>query len=150
MAIEEITGNAWEDTGVYCMARVTGNDAANITQASLTSVKYEVWAVDPEPEPPGFAPAGTPQKKFGSTTLTIADVVFDTPQTTALDARWTKDLIGYNFAFEVPAAELPGAALGSWPKPQAYRIDVEFDAVSGENFRIAFRVSAKQHLYGKS
>lgn len=115
-----IVGECWEDGGCQCMARITGNDAANITQADVTSItRYVSDVEDRDASPTGTA-------------LTVANVVFDTLQT---DARWTVDSTGYNFRDTVPATSLSG--------PKTYAIEYLFDMDSGENFWTVFRVTAR-------
>lgn len=118
-------GVVFEDAGAFFMARIVGNDAANITQASLNAITCKVIDHD----------------DTGSTvltpTVTIATSVFDTLQT---DARWTKDTTGYNFGFAMPATTF---ATGL----KKYRVEFSFDPDTGEDFKAAFDVDAKA-LFG--
>lgn len=84
MSISLIQGTALEATGVLLMARILGDGGFPITQASLSSLTYEVGY---KPKPAGrFSPAETgstftPVRTQGTTSLTITDVIFDTLQT---------------------------------------------------------------------
>ena len=70
-----------------------------------------------------------------SGTLTIANVVFDTLQTTALDPWWTADSTGYNFGWLVPATTM---IVGGIP----YNIDLTFTPTAGaaSAFGVVFRL----------
>lgn len=76
----------FEDGGAALMARVVGNDAANIIQATIDQIGLKVFQDGTEQTP---APA-----------VQVGLSVFDTLQT---DDRWTKGG-GYNFRFDVPSA----------------------------------------------
>lgn len=117
------SGTAYEDGGATCMARVVGNNGANITQATINAATFKVFDLS---ELPG--------KQTGTGTLTVADVVFDTLQT---DARWTVDSTGYNFRHTVPASAFP---LGG----RKYRVEYLFDPTSGEDFFVAFDITVTE------
>lgn len=106
----------FEDTSPALMARVTGNSAANITQASLTAIKLYSY---------NKADLTTPIAN--NVTVVIASTVFDTLQT---DDRWTEDEDGYNFRYDVPQSYLPA--------PGHYRFEFRFDPVSGGDFHVVF------------
>lgn len=112
----------WEDGGAALMARVVGNDAANVTQASLSAITQ--YAYDT---------TNAPTTDVGVGTLTIANVIFDTLQT---DDRWTVDSTGYNFRHDVPATVF---ATGGG----VYRVEYKFEPASGDNFYVVFQVTAK-------
>lgn len=122
MAANEIEkAIVWEDGGATCMARVTGQDAANITKASITSIGYSAF----DSEATGAA--------VDTAALTVASVVFDSLQT---DARWTKDAPGYNFRHEVPASAL---TTGN----HTYIIEYMFTPATGEVFWVLFSLRAQ-------
>lgn len=110
---------AFEDGGIFIMARVVGNDAASITQASISSIAFQVYNMDAKH-------AVAPQSA-----LTVNDVVFDSMQT---GDRWTEDSTGYNFGYAVAASYLPAGKT-------TYRIECVFTPASGENFIVAFEVT---------
>lgn len=106
------------------MARIRNSAGALLTQASVSALSVVVTDTV----------AGT------SATLTpvISATVFDALQQG--DARWQIDSAsnpgedgswGFNFAYVVPAANLPAATL--------YQCDAVFTTVSGEPFRAVFR-----------
>lgn len=107
------SSTAFEDSGHSVMARVTGNDAANITQSDITSISYTVHDLK------------TGEQTVTST-LTVATVVFDSLQT---DARWTADSTGYNFRYDITASELPNG-------DREYKFEIVFNPVLGEDFAI--------------
>jgi len=107
------SSTAFEDSGHSIMARVIGNDAASIVQSDITSIAYKVRDL-------------ACGEQTVSAAMTVATVVFDTLQT---DARWTVDLIGYNFRYDVPASELPNGS-------RTYRFEIVFTPSSGQVFTI--------------
>jgi hypothetical protein len=108
--------DAREDTGPALMARVYGNAATAITQASLSTIVLHVY---------NKADIGTPVA--ANVSVEIASTVFDTLQT---DARWTKDSTGYNFRYDCPAAYLPS--------PGRYIYEFLFTPTSGAMFMVVF------------
>lgn len=114
-----VKGSVWEDGGAAMMARVVGNDAANIVQADIASIARNVFIGS--------------TLNSGPTALTVATVVFDTLQT---DARWSVDSTGYNFRDDVGAAIF---AAGS----TLYRLEYAFTPASGEVFQVVFEALAK-------
>lgn len=110
----------FEDGGATIMARIIGNDAANITQASLTTITYSVFDLD-------SATPETPVSGHDAQALTVANVVFNALQTG--DARWADaggDLTGFNFLHAIAATAFPSA--------HRYAIEYLFNPASGENF----------------
>lgn len=123
MATEPIivTGVVIEDSGAFCMARVEGNDAANLTQAAVTSIFAVVLTLD-----------GT--VTTASHELVVADVIFDTLQT---DDRWARangDSTGYNLGFVAPAAWFATGGIVNV-------IELTVTPAAGEVFKIPFHVS---------
>ena len=109
------------------LERVKGNDAALITQASLTAVTYTTYDLS----------TGL-QVETG--TVTISAAVSDTLQTG--DSRWEDEAVkgdteGFNFEFSVPGT--------AWPiGGRDYRLKFNFDPVTGDDFAVIFRVTARQ------
>ena len=116
----------WEDSGATLMARVVGQDAANVTQASLTSIAYKVFDLD------GL----TPGTATATGTLVVADTIFDTLQTS--DSRWTIDSTGFNF-LDVVAGAAANLATGD----HRYRIEYVFTPASGQVFTAVFSLYAR-------
>lgn len=76
-----------EDSGCAIMGRVRNPNGQYITQSTLTSVAVTYRSI-------------IPSGNSTTSSLTVADCVFNSLQT---DARWTKDSLGYNFRWDVPA-----------------------------------------------
>lgn len=118
-----IEGKVWEDGGAFFMARVTGRDAANITQATISSITYKVFDIK-----------DLPGSEKTSGTLTVSDVVFNTLQT---DNRWSKDSTGYNFRHEMPASTFADG-------DRFYQVEYLFTPSTGEKFYLVFKIEAKE------
>ena len=116
-----IVGTAWAGDSLGLMARVVGESATYITQASLSTITYKVY--DP-------SLIGSPAP-ISSGSLTISSVVFDALQT---DARWNLDSIGYNFRWNMPAGTLPLSN-------RAYRIEIKCTTTSGWVFTLVYQIS---------
>lgn len=124
MAATIWSGAMFEDSGVSLMARVVGNDAANIVQADCTTILRSIYN------------AATGAAIEEDESLTIADVVFDTLQT---DNRWLYDTTGYNFRDPVPAAKFAAGSTG-------YRVEYKFTPASGEVWHVVFQIAATELL----
>ena len=129
MAVSIITGYVFERSGCQLMARMVGNAGAFVTQASLSSITYKLFDLS----------SATPDTTVASGTVTISGNVYDTVQTPALDPRWTRDSIGYNFRYAAP---------GSWftPGDHVFRIEFTFTPTSGEVFYALFQPTARNLL----
>lgn len=123
MAAEVAKAYVWEDSGAALMARVVGNDAAAITQATVTSIERKTYDLD----------SATPTTATDETTLTVSTVVFDTLQT---DARWTEDSTGYNLRDDVDDTIF---ATGG----HRYRVEYVVEPSSGAKFHVVFEVLAR-------
>ncbi len=102
-----------------------GAAGANITQASLTAISYEVNRI---------ADGGT-ETETGTGTLTVSSVVFDTAQDSDDDPRIPSGQTA-NFIAVIPASCFPVAGRGL-----RHRITVTFDPASGEDFVQAWVVT---------
>lgn len=120
-AVQSHPFSCWEDTSPALMARVTGNSAANITQASLSAINLYVYR----------KPALTTDLASGAA-LTISSVVFDTLQT---DSRWTEDSTGYNFRYDL--------ATTYTASPGNYRVEIKFTPSSGAAFFVVWEGEVK-------
>lgn len=110
-----------EDSPITLRAHIKGLNGADITQASLSSIAYQVFEYASESEcvdDSDGTEVGT------SASLTVSAVVTDTLQT---GNGWTADSEGYNFAFTLPKARLENG--GKW-----YRVEVWMTPASGEEF----------------
>ncbi len=88
-----------ENGSILMMARVDNWSAGYITQAAIVSASYTIYLLDARyPENPDTR---TVIENHEDVALTVASVVFDTLQTTAMDPAWTKDSTGYNFQYQL-------------------------------------------------
>lgn len=115
----------FEDAGSTVMDRVRGNNAALITQATITSIALKV--LESTSEADVFNAIGEEVSGTGGA-LTVASHVYDTLQT---DANWTKDVTGYNFRYAAPAACFPTG--NRW-----YSLWFLFTPTSGEPFWVVW------------
>lgn len=113
----------WEDGDVTEMARFQVN-GVNGVQANLTSIARNIFDLS----------GATPGTSLGEVDIVVADSVFDTLQT---DARWTKDLTGYNFRDRVPAAQFTTGG-------RTYLVEYLFTGTSAEKFWVVYKHPAKK------
>lgn len=113
----------FEDSGASCMARVVGNAATAITQATITSITSHVFDLD----------SSTPTTDLDNSTLTVSSVVFDTLQT---DARWTVDSTGYNFRHDFAASIFTTGG-------HRYRVEFVFTPSSGAVFHVVYQLKTE-------
>ena len=107
----------YEDTGITCMARIMGDDATAITQATTSAITVAV-----------FKNSNTSATYTAS--LTVADVIFDAYQT---DARWSYDATGYNFRYAcVSSIFADGDA--------TYRVEFKFTPTVGSQYFVIYKV----------
>lgn len=104
--IERIT--AYEDSAVTFRDRIIAATGTAIVQADVSSIAYSVRSV------------ADPSTVVASGSLTVADVVYDTLQTT----NWTADSTGYNFRAVLAGTCFP---LGDI----VYRVEFVFTMTSG-------------------
>lgn len=109
----------WEDSGAFFMADIVGNDAAAITQASITGITCKV-----------FDSSGT---SAGTPTIVVANVVFDSYQT---DARWTVNTTGYRFGYAMADTIFTTGG-------ETYTVEFMFDPASGSDFPVVYTVTAR-------
>ena len=107
----------YEDTGITCMARIQGDDAVNITQATTSAITVAV-----------FKHANPPATSTAS--LTVADVVFDALQT---DSRWSHDSIGYNFRTQLPSLVFADG-------DATYTVEFKFTPTSGSQYFVIYEI----------
>ena len=117
MSITPTRATIYEDTGVTCMARITGAAASAITQATTSAITLAV-----------FKNKSTVATYTAS--LTVADVVFDSYQT---NARWDKDSTGYNFLYAVIASVFDDG-------DATYRLEFKFTPTSGSQYFVIFEI----------
>lgn len=130
---------AFEATGITLMDRVQGNGGTNITQASISSIAYNVTRYGSKDD--------AEECKNGTAVITAGvlqktSVVFDTLQTAApwnSDPAQGGDATGYNFRYDSPATDRPAVDGGGtyW-----HRYDVTFTPVSGAPFKVVWIVES--------
>ena len=111
----------WEGASLKVMARVYDINNTLITQASLSTIKYRVVTDGVE--------------IIALTALTVANVVFDTLQTS--DASWTKDTTGYNFKYTFPPATFPTGDVTSY-------VPIEFTDTASVVSILPIKVTVKE------
>lgn len=116
-----------EGTHVTLLGRARTEDNTLLQQADVSHIDLRVFE----------SPANAPAAEVYSTTLTIADVVFDAMQT---DARWRGDSVGYNFKYVPDAPQL--VARGG----VTTRYEVTIHLNSGGPIRQAWEVHATSFL----
>jgi len=107
----------YEDTGVTCMSRIFGDDAAAITQGTTSAITLAVFK-------------NTTTAATYTASLTVADVVFNALQT---DARWSLDSTGYNFRYGVVASVFDDG-------DATYRLEFKFTPTSGSQYFVVFEI----------
>ncbi len=106
-----------QGTAPFVLARLLAPDDGDpLVQADLSAIVWSLFDLDADPR----------TAIVDGATLTISNVIFDTLQT---DSRWTADDVGYNFAHQVPSANL---ATGG----HTFRAEYKFTS-GGETFRHA-------------
>jgi len=117
-----------EDNPLLLMDRIR-SQAANrplITQASMTSIKYKVYACVNKDE----VISGGGDLVRAEVTCTLSGVVFDTLQTS--DDRWTRDSIGYNVAIELQPEDRP---LPGW-----HRAEIRYTPQTGSPYTVTWGI----------
>lgn len=130
-ATEITKGDVWPGQPVPLFARIRNVDGALTTQASLTSITYNVFDL-------GSATPGT--AIVSGATINKATAIFDSLQTA--DPRWTEDIIGYNFLFTMPANSFPLSSPGG----RVYRVEITFNQADGGKFRKVYHPRTKPLL----
>lgn len=116
-------GSVLEDQPAFLMRRVRSTADVDITVATISTITYGVYDT-----------ADDSVVVAAGQSLTVADVVFDTLQTTTAWTQQGGDTTGYNFG-----AELPGT---SWPTGgKTNRVEIIFTPTSGDAFMAVFVVT---------
>lgn len=124
-----IKGSAWEDTAATIRAQVADNLDELITTSNVSSITYSVYD------------AATPRaliSGYDGVSITVADAVYDTLQTSVEDAGWdyATSTQGYNFRFVVPGS--------AFADPDEYRrVIFVFTPTSGESFKMVVDINAQ-------
>lgn len=119
-----------EDSTATVLARLTARDGSGsatgvngegnwLQQADISTITCAVFDLD----------STTPSTAINEPTVTIADVILDTPVTT--NTLWTKDLKGYNFIHDLGPANFPTGN-------HTYRVEYTVTLGSGTVFHLTF------------
>ncbi len=129
MAIaKDILGSVFSNGSAVLLARVVDSQGLPVTQASVASVEYSIFALEVDDPLTLTAVVG-----HEAVTLDIADVIFDTLQN---DAAWTLDEVGYNFRHEVDVTTNE-----AFPQVgRVYQIRYEMLPLSGQKIVFRFQV----------
>jgi hypothetical protein len=125
----DIYATAFKNATVTLLARIVGNDCANVRRADIASLTYSVYLLDDDDADARNAVTG-----HAAAALTPADVLFDVLQT---DALWTADDAGYNFRhlLDVSAhAAFPTAG-------RRYLVEYRLTPAAGQVIVVRFRVN---------
>jgi hypothetical protein len=113
-----IKGVVIEDGSAVCMARVQLDDGTNAQQADISAASYAVFN------------KATGEEVASSSSLTVANVVYDTLQT---DSIWDEDSTGYNFKHTIAGSTLSSPST-------VYRVEYKLTA-SGGTLWILFEIT---------
>lgn len=114
-------GKGIQGSGMPLMARILKTDGSSdpILQADIDTIEYHYF----DEADPSTDLAATPA-------IVVADVIFDILQ---LDEFWDADDIGYNFRYDIPAAELINGN-------RTYRYEFKITPLVGEPFIILYEI----------
>ena len=118
------TFQAWEDSGLQCMARIENWDGDLLLQADLGTITYKVFRKD-----------SNAWTETGDGTLVVSAVIFDTAQT---DSGWPYD-DGFNFKTLLPSSAIPTGG-------RTYRIEFIFTPSGSQSFPVVFDAFAQNLL----
>lgn len=107
-----------EGDAIKLMARVVGPRNTALTRSQVSAISWALYD----------ARSNTSRTATDSGSLTVADVFFDTLQTTSDDAAWEEDATGYNFAYQFPA--------DTFALPGRFRLEIRGTPSTGEKFWI--------------
>ena len=131
-----IAGTIFEDSSCSILARIVNGANELIEQADISTIHRDSWDISTTP----------PTRKAGPTSLTVANVIFNTLQT---GGAWVEDSEGYNFLDLIPASAMPATTLAQWPLQKAARIEYKVVLTSGEYLKVIAEPKVLPSLYGK-
>lgn len=125
----DFCGTVFRNGTAVLLARVVDSHGDNVNQASIISVSYTIFALEPnEPE------SLTPVEGHENVSLDVEDVVFDVLQT---DSGWTVDETGYNFRHELDVSTDEAFTQAG----RVYQARYELQPVTGQ--KLVFRFQLK-------
>jgi hypothetical protein len=125
----DIHGTAFKNGSVTLLARIVGQNAANIGQASITAVKYTVFLLDDQNPDSRTAVAD-----HDNVTLAVSSVIFNALQT---DSLWTVDAIGYNFRHVLDVSTHAAFTIAG----RRYLVEYRLTPTTGQTILVRFRIN---------
>ena len=124
----DIYGTVHKGGTTTCMARVVGEDATAIDQATVDTAAYSVFLLD-EHDPD----SRTVIDGHDNESLTVSQIIFNSLQT---DDRWTIDDVGYNFRHTIDIS----AADAFTTAGRNYLVEYRLMPSSGQVIIVRFRL----------
>lgn len=125
----DIHGAAFKHGSATLLARIVGNDGADLVQADLASIEYAVYLLDDQD-----ADARTPISGHTDVAVNVTDAVFDTLQK---DALWTVDDVGYNFRHVLDVSSSQAFSVAG----RRYLVEFRLVPNSGQVILVRFRIN---------
>ena len=125
----DIYGTAFKNGSVTFLARIVGQDGANVLPSDIATVRYTVYLLDDQDADSRTAVAGHTNVSLG-----IADVLFNALQT---DPIWTVDAIGYNFRHVLDVSAHPTFTIAG----RRYLIEYQLMPLTGQKILVRFRIN---------
>ncbi len=125
---KDVHATVFRNATAIFMSRVENASGQAITQASIASIRYAVYAIDGNDPDMLSVVAG-----HDNVTLNESDVVFDTLQT---DEAWTVDATGYNFRHELDVSQNEAFSKAGG----IYQVRYELTPVLGQKIVFRFKL----------
>ncbi len=127
---QDVHGIVFKNGTATFLAQVVGADAANITQADISTATYSIYLLNDQ-----NADTRTAVTNHSAVALTVSAIIFDTLQT---DAIWTVDDTGYNFAHTPIISSDEAFAIAG----RSYLVEYSLTPTTGQLILVRFRVGA--------
>jgi hypothetical protein len=124
----DIHGSALKNGSITLLARVVGQNGANVIQADLQSARYSVYLLDNRNPDSRTAIDG-----HTDVVLPVAQLIFDTLQ---VDPLWTIDAVGYNFRHVLNVSTHPVFAIAD----RRYLVEHRLTPVAGQVILVRFQI----------
>jgi hypothetical protein len=125
----DIHGTAFKSGSVILLARIVGQNGADIVRSDLSAITYSVFLLDDR-----NADSRTAVDGHSNASLTVTDVVFNTP---VVDALWTADEIGYNFRHVLDVSVHPAFVIAG----RRYLVEYQLRPTVGQRIVVRFRIN---------
>lgn len=134
----DIVSPVFKNFSATPVARVTkdGAGAPPIVQADISAIEYTIYLIDDHDEDNDTAVTGHTAVDL---TSEKSSIIFDTLQTPALDARWTRDPTGYNFKHVLDVSTNQAFLVAG----RRYRIVYTLTPTSGQEIPVRFIASVE-------